>query len=242
MPSAGGSGSFIVNAAGTCGWNAATTFPWIHITSAANGAGPGTVQFTVDANTGSARSGTITLNAQTFTVNQDGGCNPSVTPDTFAAPAAGGPQTVTITTSQECSWTAVSNDPSFIVIGGPSSGSGNGAVRLDIQQNTGPPRSGTATIAGRTVTVNQDSGCSVTLTPPSQDMPAAGGSSAFAVTAGGGCTWTAESNVPWMRITNGANGSGGRNVEFTVDANPGDRRSGTITVAGQVFTLNQDRP
>ena len=244
VPSAGGSGSFNVNATGTCAWNAnPPTVPWIHITSAASGTGPGSIQFTVDPNTGGARSGTITVSGQTFTVNQDGGCNPAVAPDTIAEPAGGGSQIVNVTTSPDCSWPANSNNPDWIAIGAVSTAAGNGTVRLDIQPNTGPVRSGTATIAGRTVTVNQDSGCSITLTPTSQSFSATGGSGAVAVGTSGGCTWTAVNNAPWIKITNGANGSGGGNVEFTVDPNTDhDARTGTIAVNGQVFTVNQDHP
>jgi hypothetical protein len=244
VPSGGGSGSFNVNATGTCGWNAnAPSVPWIHITSAVSGAGPATLQFTVDPNTGGARSGTITVAGQTFTVNQDGGCNPTVTPDTIAEPAAGGSQTVSITTSPDCSWTAaVSNDTFWIAIAGASSGSGTGTVQLGIQPNSGPPRTGTATIAGRTVTVNQDGVCSVTLTPSTQSIPVGGGSGEVRVDASGGCAWTAVSTA-WIRITDGGSGNGGGRVQFTVDANTtGAPRSGTITVNGQVSTVNQAGP
>ena len=58
--------------------------------------------------------------------------------------------------------------------------------------------------------------------------------------ASGGCAWTAVSTVPWITVTKGGNGSGGGNVEFTVDANAtGAARSGTITIGGQVFTVDQ---
>jgi hypothetical protein len=196
----------------------------------------------VDPNTGGARSGTITVAGQTFTVNQDGGCSPTVAPDTIAEPAGGGSQIVNVTTSPDCSWSANSNNTDWIAIGAVSTAAGNGTVRLDIQANTGPPRSGTATIAGRTVTVNQDSGCTVALTPTSQSMPASGGSGSVAVNSSGGCEWRALSNVLWIKITSGTSGSGGGNVEFTVDANTDhDPRSGTLTIGGQVFTVNQDR-
>jgi hypothetical protein len=243
VPSTGGSGSFSVNATGTCAWNAnAPSVPWIHITSPASGAGPGTIQFTVDLNTGGARSGTITVNGQTFTVNQDGGCNPTVAPDTIGEPAAGGSQIVNVTTSQDCSWSANSNNPEWIAVGAVSGPAGNGTVRLDIQANTGPPRSGTATVAGKIVTVNQDSGCSITLSATSQQMPAEGGPGTVMVNTSGGCTWTAVPNASWIRVVNGASGSGGGNVDFTVDPNPDhDPRTGTITIGNQVLTIIQDR-
>jgi hypothetical protein len=40
------------------------------VTAGASGTGNGTVSFTVAANTGAARSGTLTIGGQTFTVTQ----------------------------------------------------------------------------------------------------------------------------------------------------------------------------
>ncbi len=242
VPSSGASGSFSVNTTGSCAWSTITSVPWISITSGQNGAGPGAVQFTVAANTGGARSGTLSVAGQTFTVTQDGGCTPTVTPDTIPEPAAGGSQPVSVDASPECSWAAVSNVP-WISIGAGDSGAGNGTVRLDIQANTGPARSGTATIAGRTVTVNQEGACSFVLTPTSQSVSADGGAGAFGVSASGGCDWTAVSNVPWIKITSAASGSGDGKVDFSVDPNTDhDARDGTIAVGDAVFTVNQDHP
>lgn len=40
------------------------------------------------------------------------------------------------------------------------------------------------------------------------------------VTAQTGCGWTAATNASWLRITNGATGSGNGTVGYVVDANP----------------------
>ena len=239
VPSSGGSGSFNVNTAGTCAWSATANAAWIAITSGSSGTGGGTVQFTVAANTGAARSGTITAGGQTFTVTQGTGCSAVVAPDTITATKAGGSQNVSVTTAAECSWTAVSN-AGWIAIAGAGGRSGNGTVQLDIQPNDGPARSGTATIAGRTVSVNQESGCTISIAPTGQTVPVGGASGSVAVTTRGGCTWTAVSNVAWVTVTKGASGSGNGTVEFTVQPNAtGAARSGTITIGGQVFTVQQ---
>jgi hypothetical protein len=55
------------------------------------------------------------------------------------------------------------------------------------------------------------------------------------------CTWTASSNVGWIAIISGAGGTGNGSVTFTVAANTATSpRSGTLTVAGQTFTVGQD--
>ena len=239
VPAGGGSGSFNVTAGATCAWSAAATASWIGITSGAAGTGPGTVQFTAAANTGPSRSGTITVGGQAFTISQDAGCVATVTPDTIAAPAAGAAPTVGVSTADGCGWTAAAN-AAWIRIQGTASGAGNGSVQLGIDANTGAARTGTATIAGRTVTVNQDSGCSFAIAPTATAVVAAGGGGSIAVTAGDGCAWTAVSGVPWITVTSGASGAGNGTVQFTVDVNAtGAARSGTITVAGQAFTVDQ---
>jgi len=72
IATAGGNGSFNVTAGSGCAWAATPSAGWIHISSGASGSGNGTVGFSVDANAASARSGTITVQDQTFTINQAG--------------------------------------------------------------------------------------------------------------------------------------------------------------------------
>ena len=58
------------------------------------------------------------------------------------------------------------------------------------------------------------------------------------VTTAAGCPWTAASNVPWLTLTGGASGNGPGQVSF--QAAPGvEARSGTLTIAGRAFTVNQ---
>ncbi len=78
-----------------------------------------------------------------------------------------------------------------------------------------------------------------TISPTNQSFPASGGNSSVNVSAAGSCGWTAVSNVPWVMITLGANGSGNGVVSYSVLANPGAARTGTLSIAGQTFTVNQ---
>jgi glucose/arabinose dehydrogenase len=82
-------------------------------------------------------------------------------------------------------------------------------------------------------------GCSYGITPLSQVFTAGAGAGTVSVTTGAGCAWTALSNVDWLMITGGASGAGRGLVNYSVDANTGTQRAGTLTVAGQTFTLIQ---
>lgn len=59
------------------------------------------------------------------------------------------------------------------------------------------------------------------------------------VTAGAGCNWTANSPGGFLAIATGASGSGNGAVSISVAANPGDARSGSLTIAGIPASINQ---
>ena len=85
----------------------------------------------------------------------------------------------------------------------------------------------------------QPGSCTYSINPTFQNVSGAGGTGTTTVTAPGGCAWTATSNVGWVTITSGASGNGNGSVGFTVAANPGVARNGTLTIAGQTFTVTQ---
>jgi hypothetical protein len=244
MTAAGGSANpaVTVSAGGGCGWTASSNVGWITGVNPGSGSGPGSVTFTVAANTGPARSGTLTIASQTFTVQQDGGCAPSVTPSTETIGSGGGSANppVTVNAVGGCSWTASSN-VAWITNVSPASGSGPGSVTFTVAANTGAQRVGTLTIAGHTVTVTQASGCAPSITPSSETIASGGGPASPPVTvnAAGGCSWTASSNVAWITNVSPASGTGQGSVTFSVAANTGPERSGTLTIAGMTFTVTQ---
>jgi hypothetical protein len=83
-------------------------------------------------------------------------------------------------------------------------------------------------------------GCTFTIAPGSQAFAVAGGPGTVAVTASAPtCARTAASAVPWVTITAGATGTGSGTVGYTVAANPGAARTGTLTIVSQTFTVTQ---
>src|ERR1019366_5560758 len=162
---------------------------------------------------------------------------------TEASPtAAGGASTVGVTAAHGCAWTAASND-GFITITSGSSGSGNGTVHYTVAANSSTnPVTGTMTIAGNTFTVTQAGAgaCTFVLSATEASPTAAGGASTVGVTAAHGCAWTAASNDGFIIITSGSSGSGNGTVHYDVAANSSTNPvTGTMTIAGQTFTVNQ---
>jgi hypothetical protein len=235
----GGSGTVAVTTAAGCEWTATSSASWITITSQGSRNGNGTIQFAVAANTGPARNGTLTIGGRTFVVRQSSGCSFSISPESSSVAHTGGSGTVAVTTVAECDWTAASGAAWITITSGSSRG--NGTVQFAVAPTTGPARTGTLTIAGRTFVVSQSSGCSFSISPTSQNLPYFGGSGSVAVSTGVGCTWTATSSLSWVRITSGQGGTSPGTVTFTADETPSSLpRSGTVSIAGQTFAITQD--
>jgi hypothetical protein len=218
---------------------------WITVTSGASGSSNGTVAYSVAANTGGARTGTVTIAGQTFTVTQTAApapaCTYSIDPASAAAPAAGGTGSVAVTAGSTCPWTAMSN-ASWITVTSGASGSSNGTVAYSVAANTGGARSGTVTIAGQTFTVTQPAPmavCTYSVSSTSFSVLGTGGTRSVEVTTGSGCSWTATRNDGWIEIISGSSGTGSGTVVFMVFAFRGGARSGTLTVAGHTITVNQ---
>ncbi len=243
FPASAGSGSVTVTTASTCSWTAASNDSWIGITSGASGTGNGTVAFSVSANTGTSRTGTLKVGGQTLSVTQASGaapCTYSIYPVQQPFDAAGGSGSVAVTAGSGCAWTAKSN-AAWITITAGSTGTGSGTAVYSVAANTSTsPRTGTLTIVDKTFTVTQDGlSCTYSITPTSKTFGASAGSGSVSVSTASNCSWTASSNNSWIGITSGASGTGSGTVAFSVSANTGASRTGTLKVGGQTLSVTQ---
>jgi hypothetical protein len=169
-------------------------------------------------------------------------CDWSIDPTSEAFTYAAGGNNVDVTAGPGCAWTAVSND-SWITItdSGPESGSYSVAYTVD-ENPTIIARQGTMTIAGDTVTIDQDGApCTYSLSPTSANFSQNAGTDSVAVTTLTGCPWTAVSNESWIHVTGGASGNDSGTVDYSVDQNlTTSPRSGSMTIAGHSFTVDQE--
>ena len=239
-------GSTAVTAPTGCAWTGVSNnTSWLTVTSGASGSGNGTVAFSATANpNGTPRTGTLTIGGQTFSVNQAAvGCTYALSPASQSVVAGGGTGSTAVTAPTGCAWTGVSNNTPWLTVTSGASGTGNGTVAFSATANpNGTPRTGTLTIGGQTFSVNQAAvGCTYALSPASQSVVAGGGTGSTAVTAPTGCAWTGVSNnTSWLTVTSGASGTGNGTVAFSATANPnGTPRTGTLTIGGQTFSVNQ---
>jgi hypothetical protein len=239
----GGTGSVAVTATAGCGWTATSNANFISITSGESGTGNGTTGFSVAANTGAARSGTLTIAGRTFTVNQAAGCSFTIAPTTANLGLAAGSGTVTVTAPDGCNWSIGSPSAPWLTVAGSADRSGSGTVTYNWQANTGPARSGTILIAGQTFTANQ-SGCTYTVTPPLAGFGLLGGTQTVTVTAPAGCAWNVTNDSPsWLTITSATSGSGNGSFTYSVAfLLTGGGRTARLTVGDAVHTVVQNPP
>ena len=231
VPAAGGNRTVAMTAQGGCAWTATPSASWITITAGGSGSGNGTISYTVAANAStSGRTGTIAAGGQLLTITQAGAaCALSIAPGSVSVNANGTTGTVAVTGQTGCAWTAVSNE-TWITVTGGASGSGNGTVSYSIAANAGTSgRTGTVTIAGQTFTVTQAGvPCTFAISPTGTSVGAAATSSTVAVTAPGGCAWSAASNATWITVTAGGTGNGNGTVSYSIAENPNTTgRTGT---------------
>jgi hypothetical protein len=185
----GGSGSFIAYT--TCVRTSTPSAGWITITGGGSGSGNGTVSFSVAANTGPARNGSITVSvsgtSQAYTINQDAAvaCSQSLTPTNVFFSSMGGSGSSIVTISGGCtSWTA-STTNTWLTITSGSSGSGSGTVTYSINANssTTTDRIGKITLVGngqnKVITVNQNRNYAPTVNPGANSTATVGVAAAF---------------------------------------------------------------
>jgi hypothetical protein len=243
----GGSGSVTVTAGAGCAWTAAVASggTFLSITSATSGSGTGSVSYTLTANAATtARSGTLTIAGQTFTVSQAAaGCTYTLSAASATAAIAGGPSTVdVITNGSNCAWTAATSD-AFVSITSGAAATGSGTVGYSVAPNGAVTfRSGSINIAGQTFSITQaGSGPSMTLDRSSLYFGAETTGTLFlrqtstqtvrlTQSGAGVVTWIATSNVPWMTVSP-SSGTGSATLNLNAQFVNGLPGAGSITGA-----------
>jgi hypothetical protein len=114
------------------------------------------VSLSIAANPASVpRTGTVTIAGLAFIVTQAGvSCTYTVRTGPLRFNANGVSATIWVFAPSGCAWTATSQ-VAWMTITSGTSGSGDGAVTFQAAASTGPPRSGTLTVAGWTITVTE---------------------------------------------------------------------------------------
>ncbi|MBI1789004.1 MAG: hypothetical protein HYR60_15850 [Acidobacteria bacterium] len=242
FPIAGGNGSFEVASQAGCGWSSAASAGWISISFGQSGTANGSVGYTVQPNTGDARTATITVGTSTVTITQSGlPCTLSLSPSFQYFTTDGGAATVQVTTPPACSWTAITS-ARWIAITSSPTGQGNGSFAFTVAKNTAPDSRSDSILVGDQVFVATQAGvsCKYSIAPASKDFAKSGGSGLVTLTATQGCAWTVTASAAWITLTTPSSGTGSAAIGFSVGPNPdATPRSAPLAIADQTFTVNQ---
>ncbi len=117
-------------------------------------------------------------------------------------------------------------------------GSTTGVVQFAVTANTGAPRSGTFTVLGTNITINQSGSYFALGTTNLLVGPIAGSNTVTAALIPASSNWVASVTTAWLHLPI-ASGSGSANILFTYDANAGVTRAGKLIINGKTVTITQ---
>jgi len=169
-----------------------------------------------------------------------GKCHTAITTGQSTFGPGGGQSSVAITTPRDCSW-SVSAEAPWISISGNRNGQGDAQVPFSVAVNPAPSaRSAAISVGSERIELNQaPAPCTFQLSRTADSINSAGGRLSVTVTTLTGCAWSASSATAWIAIESGASGSSSGTVALLVTANTGTARAGTVTIAGQIYTVSQ---
>jgi hypothetical protein len=246
----GAYGNIAVYATPDANWTASATVEWITISDGSSGAGNGNIKYIVMANPLlTERSGQIkvtlksgtaggTTQTATHTVTQ-GVIDPVVSPTEVSFGSAGGSARVQLTVAANTQWTAKSNN-SWLKVTSANSSAGSATVAFDAAANPSTePRSGSLTIAGKTVKVSQ-AGLWSRLVYDGKVFGTSSDSGFIDVQVEGDGTWTASTDASWLTLMD-ASGHGSGSVMFVVDDfnTAVASRTAVVTIAGKTVEITQ---
>jgi hypothetical protein len=244
----GGTGNVTVTVAAGCAWSATASAGWIAVTAGGTGNGPGTVAYSVTANSAAeSRNGSLTIGGQSHAVTQQGRsptiCSYNISPSTAELSKDSGTGTFTVSAPDECTWTATSN-AAWLVVSSGSQGSGNGSVSYAVARNLDiADRRATIAVADRGFTVRQSGdigGCQYSVAPVDFNPCMPGGSVTATLTTQASCPWTAAPDASWLNVPSGPSGTGSAVITITFPDNYDAPRQGIVMVRWPTPTAGQN--
>ena len=242
-----------VNALAITQWGVTPNNSWISVVDAGNGQGGDLVTIAIAENPSyKARTGTVTIGTETFTVTQQGRPTAvlsfNVSPTASTASVEGANGLVSVTATPDLPWTATSGANWLTVYAATATGAGNGNVVYVASPNpTLSQRTGTITItpdaesgmAAKSHSVTQPAAQSA-LSMSGYEFEASGESCSVDVSVANIVEWSVSESLDWLTVNGSTSRVGPGAVVLQASANntvyP---RSGTVTIAGKTFSVSQ---
>ena len=241
----------VVDALAVTTWSVTPNASWISVVDGGNGRGGDTVSIAIGENPSyKARTGTVTIGTETFTVTQAGRTvlDFSVNPTTANASVTGGNGLLAVLATPDLPWTAASGANWLTLQNGTASGAGNGNIVFVASPNptlskrmgkiTVTPASGSG-LSAKTCTVTQPAAIA-SISSTGYEFEASGEATEVEVTVDDIVQWSISESLDWITIDGSTSRTGPGKVRISASANntvyP---KSGTVTIAGKKFSVSQ---
>ena len=242
-----------VNALDITQWSVTPNNSWISVVDAGNGQGGDLVSIAIAENPSyKARTGTVTIGTETFTVTQQGRPTAelsfNVSPMASTASVEGANGLISVTATPDLPWTATSGANWLTVYAATTNGAGNGNVVYQASPNpTLFERTGTIIVTPETASgmtakthmVTQPAAQSA-LSMSGYEFEASGEPCSVEVSLAEIVQWSVENTNSWITVNGSTSRTGPGTVVLQAAANntvyP---RSGTVTIAGKSFSVSQ---
>ncbi len=242
FPSQGGTLPVTVTASSSsCAWSAVSGMTGV--TFAPSGSfGTATISAIASTNvTSAAESGSVTVAGQVIpvTIASSGTCTFAVSNASILFPNGGGSTVASvITNGLSCAWTA--SAPPWITLSA-TGGTGSTSILITAASNvTGPSQSGDVILAGTSIPVSQNGGCTFTVSPSTIAADVRGILQPISINASStSCVWTASAPTFSTLTATSGTGSGATTLSLPYNTTGGDL-TGTVTIAGQSISVVQD--
>ena len=240
-----------VNALAITEWSVTPNASWISVVDAGNGKGGDLVSIAIAENPSYvARTGTVTIGTETFTVTQGGRTDLvfTISPEKSTASVEGANALIAVSATPDLPWTAKSNANWMTLFGNTAEGAGNGNIVYSVSpQSTLYDRTGTITVTPdansgmptRTHAVTQPAAVSA-LSISGYEFEAMGEACSVAVSLSDIVQWEIVENLDWLTVNGAISrvGPGTAILQATVNETIYPR-SGTVKIAEKTFTVTQ---
>ena len=231
-------------------WTVEPKNSWISVVDGGRGQGGDLVTVAIGENPSwAARTGTVKIGTETFTVTQKGrtALEFGISPEKTTASVEGANGLIAVTATPDLPWSAASQANWLTIYAGTGTGAGNGNVVYSAAPNptlyerTGKivVTPGDTKVSAKMHTVTQPAAVSA-LSGNGYEFAAAGESCEVRVSLSDIVQWQIENKLAWLTVSGSTNRVGPGTV--VLQAAPNDTvypRSGTVTIARRPFKVSQ---
>ena len=169
-----------------------------------------------------------------------GRCTVSIDKAPGSIPAAGGAGSLALSTDRECQW-SLTGQPDWVKFTSPATGQGPAEISYVVDANRSTSqRTMQLTVLGQQVVIPQEGArCAFAVSPTDLTVSAAGEDTRVQLSTEDFCAWAARPLDSWIDLVSSDQGQGKAEILLRIRRNSGDRRVGTLEIAGISVNVSQ---